>query len=54
MLYDVEKIKNQKTRMALYKIRFGKKLTLKDIKGVFSKLSTGYTGSYSWNVMKSK
>lgn len=40
--------------MALYKIRFGKKISLKDIKGIFSKLSTGYTLSYSHTFLKNR
>lgn len=40
--------------MALFKIRFGKKLTFKDIKKIFSKLSSGFVMSYSWNTMKTK
>ena len=41
-------------RMALYKIRFGKKLSFKDIKGIFSKLSSGYSVSYSSMTTKSR
>lgn len=53
-LQNVDKIQKQRSRITLFKIRFGKKITLKDIKGLFSKLSTGYTTSYSLFVMKSR
>ena len=53
-LNNVDKLKQQRSRMVLYKIRFGKKLTLKDIKSLFSKLSAAYTLSYSANVMKNR
>lgn len=53
-LSNVNKLPNQKSRMALFKIRFGKKITLKDIKSVFSKLPTAYTLSYCANAMKNR
>lgn len=53
-LSNPSKLPNQRSRMGLFKIRFGKKLTLKDIKSVFSKFSAAYTLSYSSSAIKNQ
>lgn len=39
-------------RMALFKIRFLKRITIKDIKATFSKLSSCFTLSYTFQLMR--